>query len=282
MLTKTATYQDLISTLVSTSTLLIYDYCLTLDLECKLVWSRPLKWFNILYLVQRYLPFIDTVVMLNIGTFSSNHSQIYCYSVLHGSLFILSLRIWAISRDRIRNLAYIISGSFILLWGAIIAIVFIFRSKHNFDSHQSLDPLARNCVHAQPAISSTVTFGLLMLYQLGGFVLLVLYAIPQYKDRKHSHLYNPVYRDGIFQYVLMLALLSVDIFVMEFISADLDFLFMPLIRVLHSVTTSRIVLHIHEAMNKSEVYSIDQSTSIGISSILRDPVFASGPARSDE
>ncbi|KIK64126.1 hypothetical protein GYMLUDRAFT_432988 [Collybiopsis luxurians FD-317 M1] len=89
ILTKTASYQDLISYfLVSTSTLLIYDYCLTLDLECKLLWSQPLKWFNVLYLVQRYLPLIDTVVLLNIGIFSSSHSQTYCNDVLHFSIWL--------------------------------------------------------------------------------------------------------------------------------------------------------------------------------------------------
>ncbi|KIK64125.1 hypothetical protein GYMLUDRAFT_432977 [Collybiopsis luxurians FD-317 M1] len=112
-----------------------------------------------------------------------------------------------------------------------------------------------------------VVFGLFGLYQLGGFILLVLSAISGYKDRKHSQLYNPVYRDGIFQYILMLAIISINIVVVEVISADLNFLLMPLIRVLHSITTSRIVLNIRDAMNKSEVYSFDNSISTGI---LRD------------
>ncbi|KIK64130.1 hypothetical protein GYMLUDRAFT_433203 [Collybiopsis luxurians FD-317 M1] len=137
---------------VSTSTLLIYDCCLTLDLECKLVWSYPFKWINVLYLVQRYLPLVDTVIMLNIGTFSPHQSQAYCHDVLDSSILcvnvcratcrrnretqglsevLLSLRIWAISRDRIRHLAYIISLCFILLWGGISAMGIIFWSRHN-------------------------------------------------------------------------------------------------------------------------------------------------------
>ncbi|KIK64128.1 hypothetical protein GYMLUDRAFT_40376 [Collybiopsis luxurians FD-317 M1] len=293
MLTKTATYQDLISYfLVSTSALLIYDYCLTFALEYKLVWSRPLKWFNVLYLAQRYLPLIDTVILLNIGTFSSNHSQTYCYSMLDSSLWIhiagmglseviLSLRIWGLSRDRFRYLGYIIPGCFVMLLGGILAIGIVFWSKHNYFSVYShpilLDTLARDCIHAEKAISSTIAFSLFGLYQFGGFLLLVLSAIPQDKGRKHSPFYNSVYRDGIFQYILMLITIGINIALVEFISADLDFVLMPLIRVLHSITTSRIVLYIRKAMDKSEVYSFDNSLTTGISTIPQDSlVFPSG------
>ncbi|KAJ3848342.1 hypothetical protein EV368DRAFT_49486 [Lentinula lateritia] len=52
---------------VSSAALLVYDYCLTLDLECRLVWSKPYRWANILYLVQRYLPLLDTAILLTVG-----------------------------------------------------------------------------------------------------------------------------------------------------------------------------------------------------------------------
>ncbi|KIK64129.1 hypothetical protein GYMLUDRAFT_40383 [Collybiopsis luxurians FD-317 M1] len=65
------------------------------------------------------------------------------------------------------------------------------------------------------------------LLREGGFVLLLLPAIAQYKDRKHSRLYNSVYRDGIFQYILILAMIVINIVVVKLVSADLDFLLMP-------------------------------------------------------
>ncbi|KAJ3735551.1 hypothetical protein DFJ43DRAFT_872818 [Lentinula guzmanii] len=78
-------YDELISYfIVSCAALLAYDYCLTLDLERKFVWSKPCKWSNILYLFQRYLPLVDTVILFTISTFSSNTG--YCDSIFNASL----------------------------------------------------------------------------------------------------------------------------------------------------------------------------------------------------
>jgi len=48
----------------------IWDYILTFRLEVDLVWKSKWSFMNGLYLVQRYLPFIDTIGFL-----------LYCWSV---------------------------------------------------------------------------------------------------------------------------------------------------------------------------------------------------------
>ena len=60
---------------VSTAALLVYDYCLTLDLEYKFVWSKPRSWSNGLYLIQRYLPLLDTMLLLTSKSLSCNQRQ---------------------------------------------------------------------------------------------------------------------------------------------------------------------------------------------------------------
>ena len=40
--------------------LYVYDWTITLDMEVELVWKSNRSYINVLYLVQRYLPFIDT------------------------------------------------------------------------------------------------------------------------------------------------------------------------------------------------------------------------------
>ena len=42
----------------------IYDLCLTLSTEVDLIWGRRASLSSILYLVTRYLPFLDSVVTL--------------------------------------------------------------------------------------------------------------------------------------------------------------------------------------------------------------------------
>ena len=45
-------------------TLLIYDYILTLPMEVSLIWRAKWTVMKVLYVIQRYLPFEDTVIVL--------------------------------------------------------------------------------------------------------------------------------------------------------------------------------------------------------------------------
>ncbi|KAF9067034.1 hypothetical protein BDP27DRAFT_1267968, partial [Rhodocollybia butyracea] len=46
---------------VSSAALFLYDWMLTLPVELDVVWSEKLRPLNVLYIIQRYMPFIDTV-----------------------------------------------------------------------------------------------------------------------------------------------------------------------------------------------------------------------------
>ncbi|KAF9067018.1 hypothetical protein BDP27DRAFT_1226530, partial [Rhodocollybia butyracea] len=55
---------------VSSTVLFLYDWMLTLPVELDVVWSeklRPLRLLNVLYVIQRYMPFIDTIGILFAG-----------------------------------------------------------------------------------------------------------------------------------------------------------------------------------------------------------------------
>ena len=43
--------------------LLVYDCSLTLGMEIEFVWSSSWGFMKVLYIVQRYLPFWDTVIL---------------------------------------------------------------------------------------------------------------------------------------------------------------------------------------------------------------------------
>jgi len=49
---------------VAPAALFLYDYFLTLDQEISLVWRRPRSIHNILFVLTRYLPFIDTITFV--------------------------------------------------------------------------------------------------------------------------------------------------------------------------------------------------------------------------
>ena len=43
--------------------LLVYDCSLTLGMEFEFVWSSPWAFMKVLYIIQRYLPFCDTIFL---------------------------------------------------------------------------------------------------------------------------------------------------------------------------------------------------------------------------
>ncbi|KAJ3908368.1 hypothetical protein F5879DRAFT_937875 [Lentinula edodes] len=266
-------YESLISYfVVSSATLLVYDYCLTLGLERHLVWSNPYRWANVLYLVQRYLPLLDTAILLTVAAFLSDHiNQKYCDAILNSSLWLhfvgtafsevlLSMRIYAISRQRVRHLGYIMPACFALILVANLVVASVLHTKEQIPR-----PL-RGCLHTDNRIDFTVFIGTYVLYDCGGFVLIIIPAIVEYKNRQFSPLYDSVYRDGVFQYILLLAMCSINLVLVYGKSVRLYYLCMPMLRAFHSITTSRIVLHIREAMEiRSVQFSVGGTPEVEIS-----------------
>ncbi|KAF9005238.1 hypothetical protein BDQ17DRAFT_386132 [Cyathus striatus] len=56
------------STLVACGTLLIYDLLCTLDQEVAYVWSEKWSLGTFLFILNRYLPFVDTFLSLSYGS----------------------------------------------------------------------------------------------------------------------------------------------------------------------------------------------------------------------
>jgi hypothetical protein len=51
------------SSVAVSSVVFIYDYLLTLDTEVEQIWKAPWTTLKVAYLLQRYLPFLDTVFL---------------------------------------------------------------------------------------------------------------------------------------------------------------------------------------------------------------------------
>ncbi|KAJ3999416.1 hypothetical protein F5050DRAFT_969487 [Lentinula boryana] len=271
--------------LVSCAALLVYDYCLTLDLERKFVWSKPCKWSNVLYLVQRYLPLVDTVILFTISTFSSNTG--HCDSIFDASLWLhfvgtslsemlLSMRVYAISRGRFKHLGYFMSACFAMIFVVNIVVATTFHTRGN----SFPPPPPRGCLHIDSPISFTLFITSFILYDCGGFVLTIRPAILGYKNRKFLKLYDAVYREGIHQFVLFCVMCGIEFALAYGISIELHFLCMPILRALHSITTSRIVLNIREAMDITSVEFYSETPdleSFNRTNISARIVFATDP-----
>ncbi|KAF9017658.1 hypothetical protein BDP27DRAFT_1251405 [Rhodocollybia butyracea] len=88
---------------VSSAVLFLYDWVLMLPVELDVVWSKKLQPLNVLYIVQRYMPFVDTVAILFTG---KDNELIYRYLMLNVryvyTIVVLTIRTWAFWRNDIR------------------------------------------------------------------------------------------------------------------------------------------------------------------------------------
>lgn len=48
---------------VATAALFMWDYLITLGMEIELIWPSQWNVIKVLFLVQRYMPFIDTLIL---------------------------------------------------------------------------------------------------------------------------------------------------------------------------------------------------------------------------
>ncbi|EDR02609.1 uncharacterized protein LACBIDRAFT_332210 [Laccaria bicolor S238N-H82] len=97
---------------VAAAMLLVYDCSLTLGMEIEFVWSSPWGFVNMVYIIQRYLPFCDAIFLCLTHQLAVNIDPDSCRIVemIRGWLMIfgfilseviLTLRVWAVwKRDR--------------------------------------------------------------------------------------------------------------------------------------------------------------------------------------
>jgi len=129
----------LILTTVAAATIFIWDYILTFGMEVELVWKSKWNLMKGLYILQRYLPFIDTVWRI-----------LYCksdaFSIFLHSFFI-DQRGRILTKTACRNLDYSTGGLYsltcpILTWIGkgfillpVISVAGIAASGSRFDFH---------------------------------------------------------------------------------------------------------------------------------------------------
>ncbi|KAF8880129.1 hypothetical protein CPB85DRAFT_1341276 [Mucidula mucida] len=230
--------------LVASGTLLIYDLLCTLDQEVEYVWSRPLAFSSILFFLNRYLPFVDTVlsIQLHLDYFTSEECitrfKALTWFIVVGLLLceaILMIRTYAIWERR-RAVLY----GFIALF-LVVAIPGIVMTQLELDSLVYGPVSDRGCrlIHASPII-----MGSYLLLLLCETIIAVLMCIKawQHLRQPHSSWVNRLYfQDGLlfFIYTFFISLANVIVPICN--PSLANWLATPQ-RVLHSIFSTRILL----------------------------------------
>ncbi|KAI3613728.1 hypothetical protein WG66_013627 [Moniliophthora roreri] len=194
---------------VSACFLFIYDFLLRLDLEARYIWKYPWTLFKVLYLVQRFLPFVDMCIFLIHQNFAIELTPHDCeidyrvvfYLTTAGillSYIIQSVRIWCAWRKNNFVKVIIIALTIGLFIPDGIALNGIIRSLEFLDP----PPKFRGCIIIGG--KNTYTPWILWLaYDTSASILMLIPGISAYREGGLSRLMRVMYQDGVIYFILM-------------------------------------------------------------------------------
>ncbi|KZP11735.1 hypothetical protein FIBSPDRAFT_962011 [Athelia psychrophila] len=188
---------------VSNACFLVYDYILTFDSEVTLIWGEPWKSLKVLFLLSRYLPFADTVVLF---LYHSASSQSECRALKFGLImlsaigiciteYIFAVRTWAMwGFDRNVGIVLVITCLACWLPNVVVALFFGRGTKYFPPT-----PLVQGCneASANSPLFLAVS-GMLIVYWLVLIGLMVVKGGSPWKSLFREDLLTILYRDGAF------------------------------------------------------------------------------------
>ncbi|EJC98751.1 uncharacterized protein FOMMEDRAFT_161584 [Fomitiporia mediterranea MF3/22] len=251
--------------------ILVYDYMLTFEDERTLIWNSDWSLTKLLFLLTRYLPFMD----LSISTtrhFKHDMSPEACLlnykiggSFVDFGIFIaeliLVLRTWAIwEKKRIITIA-------LLVWTAInLVLDFVFVELY-LDSVK-FTPVPKGITGCLTTSGNPLLVGawaVLMVYEAGILGLMILKGTQMYKEYVHrelrsSALYKAIFRDGAIFYVYIFALSVANVIIISRLPRELAALLTSFERVIHAVLTERLLIALRRAIREPHDQSYNLET----------------------
>ncbi|KAI0045044.1 hypothetical protein FA95DRAFT_173081 [Auriscalpium vulgare] len=230
--------------------LLVWDWLCTFDQEVEYVWSGSWNLGQVLFLLNRYPPFIDTFISLHLLT-AVRISAEQCkrqftavtWLITSGVLiseFILLLRTYAIWERRRWVLILCCSIAAFLYAPAILVTELEVKSLRFADARTDGRP---GCALEHAGSIIFISYVLLMISETIIFVLTAIKAV-QHLRRTRSPMVVALYRDGVlfYFYILIVTLANVIVPVAA-PSAFANWLATPQ-RALHSIMCTRVLLSI--------------------------------------
>ncbi|TFK33424.1 hypothetical protein BDQ12DRAFT_715821 [Crucibulum laeve] len=203
---------------VASIAILIFDWCLTFELECSLIWSAKWNIVKALFLITRYLPFFDAIIIFyhQFAPLRDTESCQIAYRI-NAWLFVvgaftaeamLSLRTWAVWKKS-RHLAV---GLSLLLASVCVAasVSLSFFLKTILFTIPSY-PLFTGCLCNGGSSLISVVWIMLMVYDVANLILMSIQAV-KLKSRKSIYfgceivampLTMTVYQEGIIYYLYL-------------------------------------------------------------------------------
>ncbi|KAH8119839.1 hypothetical protein DFH11DRAFT_1556813 [Phellopilus nigrolimitatus] len=240
---------------LASMTILTYDYLITFNAEKRLIWPSPWSLPKVLFLLTRYLPFIDTSIVLwhQFNPFMTQRDCTLAYMstgwmILLGILvaeIILLLRTWAVW-ERGRNVGIGLSIWTAALWIPNMVCMGIFLKSLKF---APLPLGLPGCLVVSGSTVLSINWILLMIFEAGILGLMVIKAVQKYRIQRSTIIYKAVYRDGSIFYVYLFAFSLANVIVILTLPHDFLNLLSSIERVTHSILTARILLNLRSLLS---------------------------------
>ncbi|KAF8156793.1 hypothetical protein B0H34DRAFT_473777 [Crassisporium funariophilum] len=255
---------------IASLVLLIYDTCLTFDLEVDYVWFAPISAFKVLYFLSRYSIFISLLyIWQTFGTtfsgaeacnrlFTFNAWMLtFGFGITEMILTVRLCAVWGMNR----TFNVMIGTFFAMFMIGVFIIVSVFL--HTVQYEPAVDGIG--CFMASGSRIISLTWIFMMAYDALTLLLMMIpaYTLVQQGHIKHlwrMKLTTVVYRDGIIYYFFLCVASLLNVIVIFVLPTA----YMPLIlmpeRVLHTILTSRLVLDTRQAGKANQESLLTLST----------------------
>ncbi|KAH8119853.1 hypothetical protein DFH11DRAFT_1739165, partial [Phellopilus nigrolimitatus] len=240
---------------VASMTILTYDYLITFNAEKRLIWPSSWSLPKVLFLLTRYLPFIDTSIALwqHLKPFMTQRGCTVAYMstgwlILLGILvaeIILLLRTWAVW-ERSRSIGIGLSIWTAALWISNMVCLGIFLKSVKFS------PLPfglSGCLVVSGNTILSINWILLMIFEAGILGLMVVKAVQKYRIQRSTIIYKAVYRDGSIFYVYLFVFSLANVIVILTLPHGFFNMLSSIERVTHSILTARILLNLRSLLS---------------------------------
>lgn len=246
---------------ISMAALFTYDHIINLDSEISLIWVSPWSLAKVLYLLNRYLPFIDVATAIYVPLQTMKVSSESCRaSLVHAgwvilvgiaiSEVIIGLRTWALwNCSRRLGIILVIVGV-----GCCVCSSFINTKWSDSLVFYSTDntPLSHTkCYLRDSSPILAVNFATIIFVETIVVALTLTKMVQQYRSVYYKRIPNGflgvLYRDGILFFAYMLVISVINLLVVQLSPDWATVSLVAVQRTLHSLLSARVILHLYEA-----------------------------------
>ncbi|KJA20128.1 hypothetical protein HYPSUDRAFT_828902 [Hypholoma sublateritium FD-334 SS-4] len=208
---------------VAASTFFIWDFILTVPLELDLVWRSKWNALKFIYIIQRYLPFFDTVGLVLYHQLSVALTDLECRNlyiasgclIVVGITFsemILTLRAWAVW-NRGTRLGIILGVLFAVFFLPDFAFLALFLRSLEFDNPSI--PQFVGCLVVRVDHILTGCWMIVLVWDALVLALMVVPGFRAYTVGGNSTLLAVIFRDGALYYFVLFLFSTVNIIIIK-------------------------------------------------------------------